>query len=232
MGTRFVSNFAATVGVLVGVLVAAACERNQAVTASPPAAPSRADSEQPAQAASSPANDALAASTSGSSTLATTGTDGSKPEAAGSEPEPKPELDPTSGAHERGRSKRDEGGGEPKPKPKKASTAGDARRGRDAPARRTSARAESKALLASGRSVFKSKCRACHGADGRAETKLGRKFEIEPWDRSGWTQQWSLERVVRTVTEGIPDTKMRSFAGKLSPEEIRAVSVYARSLGG
>ena len=81
------------------------------------------------------------------------------------------------------------------------------------------------------KALYLKRCKSCHGVKGDADTKMGRKHEIDSWKKSGWKAKWSQKKIEAIVRDGKPDTKMKSFAKKLSPAEIRAVSAYARKLG-
>lgn len=82
-----------------------------------------------------------------------------------------------------------------------------------------------------GKGLYLKKCKSCHGVSGNADTKLGKKHEIEDWTKPGWKAKWSHDKIVAIVTNGEPNTKMKSFKTKLTAEEIEAVAVYSRKLG-
>ncbi len=82
-----------------------------------------------------------------------------------------------------------------------------------------------------GKALYLKKCKNCHGTTGAADTKLAAKHDIASWKEPGWKGKWTLSKVSDIVTNGKSGTKMKAFKGKLTPEEIDAVSVYARSLG-
>lgn len=81
-----------------------------------------------------------------------------------------------------------------------------------------------------GRRVYMAKCKGCHGADGKGQTKMGRKHEIDDMTVPGWDSKWPVSKIVKIVTNGKSGTKMKAFKSKLTPEEIQAVSVYTRKL--
>ena len=81
-----------------------------------------------------------------------------------------------------------------------------------------------------GRDIYAKKCKKCHGASGKADTKMGKKHEIADATAPGWDKKWSLAKVIKIVTHGKPDSKMKAFGSKLTKEEIEAVSRYMRSL--
>jgi cytochrome c5 len=83
---------------------------------------------------------------------------------------------------------------------------------------------------ADGAELYKKKCKNCHGVKGDADTKIGQKHDIPSWKDAGWKGKWPVSKVKDIVTNGKAGTKMKAFKGKLTPEEIDAVSKYARGL--
>ena len=82
-----------------------------------------------------------------------------------------------------------------------------------------------------GKKLYADKCASCHGASGKADTKLAEKNKVESWATPGWKGKWPVSKIEDIVTNGKSGTKMKAFKEKLSPEEIKAVSKYASSLG-
>lgn len=80
--------------------------------------------------------------------------------------------------------------------------------------------------------VWKSKCQSCHGADGKAQTKQGKKLKIDDMTAGEWQTKWSDEKMKKVINEGVKDTKMESFKAKLSPEEIDGLIKHIRSFKG
>lgn len=93
------------------------------------------------------------------------------------------------------------------------------------------ASASSSAAAPNGKEIYGKKCKNCHGADGKADTKLGEKHDIDSWKEAGWSSKWTLAKIEEIVRDGKDGTKMKPFKDKLTAEEITAVSKYARSLG-
>ncbi len=85
-------------------------------------------------------------------------------------------------------------------------------------------------LMADGAAVFKKKCKKCHGADGKAKTKMGEKHSIPDLTAAKWQGDNDLAAVVKVVTGGKDGTKMKSFKEKLSAEEIDAVAKFVKAL--
>ena len=67
-----------------------------------------------------------------------------------------------------------------------------------------------------GAAVYAAKCKACHGADGKGKTPLaGTKL--------------SVDDIVKVTTDG-KAPKMPAYKGKISPDEIKAVAEFVKSL--
>jgi cytochrome c6 len=79
---------------------------------------------------------------------------------------------------------------------------------------------------ADGRTLYETKCAACHGKDGEAKPpgKGSRNFN-DP----GFRDSVSEDAIVKITSEG--KGKMPGYRSKMSPEQIRAVAAHVRSLG-
>lgn len=82
------------------------------------------------------------------------------------------------------------------------------------------------ATLASGKKVFQMKCLACHGAQG--EGLVGPNMTDAYWIHGKGTEK----DIYQVVVDGVPEKGMISWTPLLSDEEIRAVTVYVKSLQG
>jgi len=80
---------------------------------------------------------------------------------------------------------------------------------------------------AEGDAVFKARCTACHGADGKGKAAIGTPDFTSAKTLAGLSDA----DVVDTVTNGKKGTIMPAWKGKLSDEEIAVVASYVRSLG-
>ena len=76
----------------------------------------------------------------------------------------------------------------------------------------------------SPRSLYMQNCAKCHGANGKAQTTLGKKLEAD--DLTASTA--STAKIIRTVTNGRGG--MPSFKKKLSKAQITSVAGYVKSL--
>ena len=80
------------------------------------------------------------------------------------------------------------------------------------------------ALAADGAATFKAKCAGCHGADG---AKSMAAMGVKPIN-SPDVKAKGADTLKGEISNGVG--KMPGFAGKLSPEEIDAVTQYTLSL--
>ena len=74
-----------------------------------------------------------------------------------------------------------------------------------------------------GAEVFKTKCAACHGPDGKGSA-MGKKMGSPELGAS----KLDAGGVQKVVENG--QGKMMGFKGKLSPEQIKAVATYVKTL--
>ena len=79
-----------------------------------------------------------------------------------------------------------------------------------------------------GADIFKQKCSACHGVDGKGIKGIGTPNFTDPKLQASITD----EQVVETIKNGKKGTMMPAWAGKLSDQEISAVATYIRSFAG
>ena len=78
--------------------------------------------------------------------------------------------------------------------------------------------------------IWKAKCKACHGEDGKAHTKTGQKEKIPDFTTPKWQAHISDEEIRKTITEGSSENeKMKPFKDKLSAEEIDSMVKHIRA---
>ena len=76
-----------------------------------------------------------------------------------------------------------------------------------------------------GQALYAKKCAMCHGQDGvaKAMAKGSANFNDPEWQKSV-----TVDDIVKVTTEG--KNKMPKFEGKLTPDEIKLVATYVKSL--
>lgn len=95
----------------------------------------------------------------------------------------------------------------------------------------TAKAADTKAADA-GKTIFNSKCAACHGKDAKGNPGIAKmyKLDISALDFTDKeTQSKKDEELTKIITEG--KNKMQAWKDKLKPEEIKNVVAYIRTLG-
>lgn len=83
------------------------------------------------------------------------------------------------------------------------------------------ARAQSDAAL------FKAKCAACHGADGKGDTSMGKALKVRDLS-SDDVQKQTDEQLTDITANG--KAKMPAYKGKLTDDQIKQLVAYIRTL--
>jgi len=77
-----------------------------------------------------------------------------------------------------------------------------------------------------GKALFESKCAMCHGKDGVAKPMAKGSANLND---PAWQAKTKVEAVEQRVTEGKAPL-MKPFKDKLTPEQIKAVAEYVKTL--
>ena len=90
------------------------------------------------------------------------------------------------------------------------------------------------AAAAEARDNYKKHCTSCHGPDGKAQTRLGRKSGAKDLSDKTALGKLSDEEVFKTIKFGRKnekgEEKMEPFAAEMSDAEITALVAYVRTL--
>ena len=78
-----------------------------------------------------------------------------------------------------------------------------------------------------GETLFKTKCAACHGPDGKGEVPMGKKLGARNLS-SAEVQAQSDAQLTEVVTKG--KNKMPAYDGKLTKEQIADLVAHIREL--
>jgi mono/diheme cytochrome c family protein len=84
------------------------------------------------------------------------------------------------------------------------------------------------AAMADSTAVYKAKCAACHGADAKGQTPMGKKMNLRDL-ASPEVQKQSDAVLTKIITDG--KAKMPAYAAKLTAEEIKGLVALIRQLG-
>jgi len=76
-------------------------------------------------------------------------------------------------------------------------------------------------------------CAACHGKDGKGETKAGKKAEVKDLTDAKYQATFTDEQMLKQIKEGLKDKngkeKMKPFGDKLNEDEMKALGTLVRS---
>ena len=74
-------------------------------------------------------------------------------------------------------------------------------------------------------------CASCHGSDGKAQTKTGKKLKIRDYTDAKVQAELKDEEMLKAVTEGIKadgKEKMKAFKDEISADEAKDLVAYIR----
>ena len=80
--------------------------------------------------------------------------------------------------------------------------------------------------------IFRARCAACHGEDGRGQTEIGLRERAPDLTSERFQAERSDEAIKLVITKGKPGTKMSGYGETLSPEEIEGLVKVIRGLKG
>ncbi|MDP1581328.1 MAG: cytochrome c [Candidatus Didemnitutus sp.] len=88
-------------------------------------------------------------------------------------------------------------------------------------------------FAADGTAVWNNHCSSCHGADGKGDTKMGKKLKIKDLTDAAYQASFTDEAAFNAVKIGVKTeagkTVMKAIE-EVTDEEINAVVVYLRTL--
>lgn len=79
-----------------------------------------------------------------------------------------------------------------------------------------------------GEALYKTKCAACHGADGKGETTVGKANKIRDL-ASPDVQKQSDADLTGVISNG--KNKMPAYGKSLKPDQVKDLVAFVRSLG-
>jgi mono/diheme cytochrome c family protein len=79
------------------------------------------------------------------------------------------------------------------------------------------------------RAVFLENCAKCHGESGDADTPLGARYMAQDFTDPDFKKEFDVRKAKKVITNGVKKTKMKSWKGILTPEEIDALAHYVLS---
>ena len=79
---------------------------------------------------------------------------------------------------------------------------------------------------------YEANCKKCHGEDGKGETKMGKKAGCKDYTDAKVQADLKDDKAFKSLKEGLKDGDkelMKSFAEKLSDDEIKALVAHMKS---
>lgn len=80
---------------------------------------------------------------------------------------------------------------------------------------------------------WENSCASCHGADGRGQTKQGKKLKLRDYTDAKVQAEMKDEEMVKAILDGVTENgkeRMKGYKDELSPEDAKALVEYIRSL--
>ncbi len=75
-------------------------------------------------------------------------------------------------------------------------------------------------------------CAKCHGADGKGQTKAGRKLNVKDYTDAKVQAEMKDADIIKATADGVTDKagkeKMKAYKDELSPAEIKEFVAYIR----
>ena len=87
------------------------------------------------------------------------------------------------------------------------------------------------AKAAEAQETFDEHCAACHGKDGKGQTKMGRLLGVKDCTDSKVQESFTDAQATKSIKEGVKESgrqKMPAFGDQLSDDQIKALVKYIR----
>lgn len=84
--------------------------------------------------------------------------------------------------------------------------------------------------------LWKAKCSACHGLDGRGQTEMGKSLKLPDFTLPAWQAKTSDDFIRNRVTKGLLEVRdgvekeMPAFGDQLGPQDLDAIVAMVRKL--
>ena len=90
------------------------------------------------------------------------------------------------------------------------------------------------AFAATAAENWENSCASCHGADGKGQTKQGKKLKIRDYTDAKVQAELKDEEMVKAILEGVKGDngkdRMKGFSDELSEQEAKDLVAYIRTL--
>ena len=79
---------------------------------------------------------------------------------------------------------------------------------------------------------WENNCQKCHGADGKGETKSGKKLHVRDYTAAKVQAELKDDEMAKTIADGVNDKagkeRMKAYKDELTPAEISDLVAYIR----
>lgn len=89
------------------------------------------------------------------------------------------------------------------------------------------------ALAATAAENWENSCQSCHGADGKAQTKQGKKLKIRDYTDAAVQAELKDEEMLKAILDGVTvdgKERMKGFKDEYSEAEAKDLVAFVRSL--
>ena len=87
------------------------------------------------------------------------------------------------------------------------------------------------AFAGEAQDIWADKCQKCHGVDGRADTKMGKKEKIADLTTPEWQSKHTDTQIRKVIEDGSDENrKMKPYKDRLTPEQIDLLVVLIRDM--
>lgn len=76
------------------------------------------------------------------------------------------------------------------------------------------------------KAIWEKKCALCHGADGAGKANMKTKNYTDAKVQA----EMKDDAILKAIKDGVANSKMKGYAGKLSDDEIKGLVAYIRTL--
>jgi cytochrome c6 len=80
---------------------------------------------------------------------------------------------------------------------------------------------------------WENSCASCHGADGKAQTKQGRKLKVRDYTDAKVQAEMKDDEMLKAILEGVIENgreRMKGYKDEYSEEEAKALVEYIRKM--
>jgi mono/diheme cytochrome c family protein len=87
-------------------------------------------------------------------------------------------------------------------------------------------------LAAPASENWENHCAKCHGADGKGQTKAGRKLQVKDYTDAKVQAEMKDAEMIKATADGVTDKagkeRMKGYKDELTPKEIEELVAYVR----